>query len=454
MREKWIYLLLTIVVIIPIFSTGTKANNEAADATENLVFNGDFAGGTAGWETWNGEGGSSSFTVDNGTAEMNVTSIAGIHPEWGVPISWSTQLFQSGIQLEGGKTYQLSFRARATTERPIEVEYNGILGNLKQPFLITTEAATYTHEFTVFQDAPLKLIFLLGNVISGDAVTPNTPHSVFFDEVVIREIEEEDPETDREWRLVWSDEFDGTELDRTKWQYDTGNGFYSDGEWVPGWGNQELQYYSENNVRVEDGKLMIEAREETTTDEHGTYAYTSGKITTDGLFSQAYGKFEARIKLPAGQGYWPAFWMMPQDDVYGGWAASGEIDIMENRGSEQNSVGAAIHYGGPWPRNIHAGGTYVFPAGQSTTDFQVYSLEWEPGEIRWYVNGNLYTKITDWYSENGEYPAPFDQPFYLILNLAVGGWYGGNPDDTTIFPGQMVVDYVRVYEESQENGNR
>ncbi|MDQ0482500.1 cell wall-binding repeat-containing protein [Guptibacillus hwajinpoensis] len=256
-----------------------------------------------------------------------------------------------------------------------------------------------------------------------------------------------EPSAEQDWELVWNDEFEGTELDKSKWKYGIGNGFYSGDEWVYGWGNNESQYYAEDNVKLEDGKLIIEAREEAASDEHGSYDHTSGKIVTEYLFSQAYGKFEARMKLPEGQGYWPAFWMMPQDDVYGGWAASGEIDIMENRGSETNKVGAAIHYGDLWPKNSYSAGEYEFPEGQSTTDFNVYSVEWEPGEIRWYVNDELYTTQTEWYTANGEYPAPFDQEFYMILNLAVGGWYGGEPDETTGFPGQMEVDYVRVYED-------
>ncbi|GGF27856.1 hypothetical protein GCM10010954_28720 [Halobacillus andaensis] len=252
---------------------------------------------------------------------------------------------------------------------------------------------------------------------------------------------------DRDWELVWNDEFDGNELDTTKWKYDIGNGFYSGDEWVGGWGNEESQYYSEDNVKVEDGKLIIEAREEAASDEHGSYDYTSGKILTDELFSQAYGKFEANIKLPEGQGFWPAFWMMPQDDVYGTWAASGEIDIMENRGADTGSIGGAIHYGGEWPNNSYSANDYHFPEGQSTTDFNVYGVEWEPGEIRYYVNGELYQTLNEWNTPNGEYPAPFDQEFYMILNLAVGGWYGGEPDETTSFPSQMEVDYVRVYED-------
>ncbi|PRO66095.1 glycoside hydrolase family 16 protein [Alkalicoccus urumqiensis] len=250
------------------------------------------------------------------------------------------------------------------------------------------------------------------------------------------------------WQLTFEDNFDGTELDTDKWRIDIGNGFFDGDEYVEGWGNNEKQSYQEDNVRVEDGRLILEAREEQTSDEHGDYDYTSGKILTDEKFSQAYGRFEASMKLPEGQGFWPAFWMMPQDDVYGGWAASGEIDIMENRGSHTDEVGAAIHYGDLWPNNTYSEQSYDFPEGQSTTDFNEYAVEWEPGEIRWYVNDELYSTKTEWSTKYGEYPAPFDQEFYMILNLAIGGWYGGDPDETTGFPAQVEVEYVRAYEDA------
>ncbi|KIQ94573.1 Glucan endo-1,3-beta-glucosidase A1 precursor [Anoxybacillus thermarum] len=263
-------------------------------------------------------------------------------------------------------------------------------------------------------------------------------------------------QTNSEWNLVWEDEFDGDQLDTSKWNYDIGNGFTTDdGTYVSGWGNQELQFYQKENVSVKDGKLIIEARKESVSDDHGVYNYTSGKIHTKGKFSQKYGKFEAKIKLPEGKGYWPAFWMMPEKDVYGGWAASGEIDIMEAGGSNPTKIGGAIHYGSQWPNNTYTAKDYHFPDGQSITEFNTYTVEWEPGEIRWYVNGQLFQKLNNWYSinsMNGEkftYPAPFDQPFYLILNLAVGGWYDGEPDKNNVFPARMEVEYVKVYEKAE-----
>lgn len=261
-----------------------------------------------------------------------------------------------------------------------------------------------------------------------------------------------------DWTLVWSDEFLSEEIDSTKWTYDTGN-WLLDANGNPvtsGWGNNELQYYtdSEKNSFIRDGKLVIKANKEEVPveDQYGAYNYTSAKLKTKGLFAKKYGKFEARMKLPEGQGFWPAFWMMPENDVYGSWPTSGEIDIMESSGRDTKEIGGTVHFGEVYPNNTYTEEKYHFPEGEDTTGYHTYGIEWEPGEIRWYVDGQLYHKLNDWFSQGPNqadkysFPAPFDQEFYIILNLAIGGWYGGNPDETTNFPGEMVVDYVRAYE--------
>jgi beta-glucanase (GH16 family) len=261
-----------------------------------------------------------------------------------------------------------------------------------------------------------------------------------------------------DWTLVWSDEFITDEIDRDKWTYDIGNWIVDeDGNPVsPGWGNNELEYYTDSpeNSFIKDGKLVIKAKKEEKpiTDEFGSYDYSSAKLKTKGLFSKKYGKFEARMKLPEGQGFWPAFWMMPEDSVYGSWPTSGEIDIMENAGRDTGTIGGTIHYGEEYPNNTYTGEEYHFPEREDTTGYHTYGIEWEPGEIRWYVDGKLYQTLNNWFSKGTNqadrytFPAPFDQEFYMILNLAVGGWYGGDPDRTTPFPGEMEVDYVRAYE--------
>ncbi|HYT92697.1 MAG TPA: glycoside hydrolase family 16 protein [Gemmataceae bacterium] len=269
------------------------------------------------------------------------------------------------------------------------------------------------------------------------------------------------------WKLVWSDEFDGKEIDRTKWDFDIGNGFfnYDANTWISGWGNAELQYYTREaeNAFVKDGMLHLRAVKESL---HGC-GYTSARLKTrkrDGspLFSQKYGRFEFRAKLPTGKGVWPALWLLPQGDKYGTWAASGEIDVVEAKGQDPAKVLGTLHYGSRWPHNTHTSKTYDFPPGGSIADFHVYVLEWEPGKISWSVDGKVYATQTFWWSSSkldrgkgakpsqasdlNAWPAPFDQPFYLVMNVAVGGKFVGNPDQTTTFPVEMVVDYVRVYD--------
>jgi beta-glucanase (GH16 family) len=260
------------------------------------------------------------------------------------------------------------------------------------------------------------------------------------------------------WKLAWSDEFDGKELDPARWDFDIGNG-------SGGWGNAELQYYTREprNVFVKDGLLHIRALKESLQG----FGYTSARLKTrkkDGgpLFNQRYGWFEFRVKLPTGRGVWPALWMMPQEDKYGGWAASGEIDIMEARGQEPHKVLGTLHYGSRWPGNVHTSREYVLPGGGTIADFHVYALEWLPGEMRWFVDGRQYAAQSFWWSSSraegrkgvkptkeadlNPWPAPFDRPFYLIMNVAVGGRFLGPPDQTTVFPAEMVLDYVRVYD--------
>ena len=247
------------------------------------------------------------------------------------------------------------------------------------------------------------------------------------------------------WSLVWSDEFDGTTLDPANWTTDVGNGCPS----LCGWGNAELEYYRPQNVAVGGGNLVITAREES----YGGASFTSGKVHTRDKRSFRYGRIEMRAKLPAGGGLWPAFWMMPQDDAYGGWAASGEIDIME-AANAVTQVGGALHYGGSWPDNTSTSGSHTLGGASFADDWHVYAVEWEEDAIRWYVDGVLFMIRTSaqWYSDGapGNPRAPFDQPFYIILNLAVGGWYPGCTEPgciTADLPQQYLVDYVRVYED-------
>lgn len=238
------------------------------------------------------------------------------------------------------------------------------------------------------------------------------------------------------WKLVWSDEFNGTSIDTNYWTFETGNHH--------GWGNHELEYYTgrPENAYVSNGLLHIVARKEFT----NGFSYTSARMKTEGSFARKYGRFEFSAKFPTGQGYWPAFWLMPSDSPYGGWPACGEIDIVENRGNYPAVVQGTIHYANPRGGSVHSSGLYTFLQNDGVTNFHTYDLEWTTNSIQWFVDGKLYETQNHWSTVGAPYPAPFDQPFYIIMNLAVGGDYGGNPDTSTAFPGEIQVDYVRVYE--------
>lgn len=237
-----------------------------------------------------------------------------------------------------------------------------------------------------------------------------------------------------EWVMVWQDEFDGTEIDESKWSFEV-NG--------DGGGNSELQYYTDfpENAFIEEGHLVIQALEE----RYIGHEYTSARMRTLGKGDWQYGRFEIRAKLPTGQGLWPAIWMLPTEWRYGGWPSSGEIDIMELLGQEPDTVHGTIHYGGLGSHQ-YTGRPFILAKGDFVSEFHVFTLEWEETALRWYVDGELYQTQTVWNTKNHDYPAPFDQPFHLILNVAVGGNWPGSPDETTVFPQRMEVDYVRVYQ--------
>lgn len=250
------------------------------------------------------------------------------------------------------------------------------------------------------------------------------------------------------YNLLWNDEFDGTELDDSIWTRELRE---------PGWTNNELQEYtdSDENIFLRDGKLVLKAVK--TTDENGKDYYTSGKVNSQNKKDFLYGKVVARAKVPAGQGLWPAIWMMPQvEEHYGQWPKCGEIDIMEVLGNQTELAYSTIHYGEPHGEQQ---GTYTLEGTTFADDFHDYSVEWEPGEIRFYIDNNLILTANDWYTcvegeEFKPYPAPFDQTFFVQMNLAVGGNWPGNPDATTDFDkAEFEIDYVRVYQKDEYDTN-
>jgi beta-glucanase (GH16 family) len=242
-----------------------------------------------------------------------------------------------------------------------------------------------------------------------------------------------------QWVLAWSDEFnapDGSAPDPAKWSLQT-SGKVS---------NHELEYYTDRpqNVHIENGNLVITAIKETYTGPDATREYTSARLTSVG-FDQIYGRFEARIKIPRGQGMWPAFWLLGQNHSQVGWPQCGEIDIMENIGKEPSTVHATIHGPGYSGHVRGISEPYSLPSGAFADDYHVFAAEWEPAVVRFYVDGNLYSIVTPPNLPLGNQWVFADHPFKIILNLAVGGDWPGPPDDTTIFPQTMLVDYVRVY---------
>ncbi|MCR5255977.1 MAG: glycoside hydrolase family 16 protein [Acetatifactor sp.] len=260
--------------------------------------------------------------------------------------------------------------------------------------------------------------------------------------------------SDEGYELVWSDEFDGDTLDTTKWCAMHGNGRdYG----IEDWGNSEQEYYSADNITVEDGKLVITIKYEDMGGKH----FTSGRLRTmtdDGepLFATTYGRVEAKIRMTGTDGIWPAFWMLPVDSsIYGTWAASGELDIMEAMGRLHGKIGGTAHYGKIWPENVYSTADFNFPEGTDITDYHTYSMEWTPEFIKWYVDDQCYSTLQKWYAQGDKStvpyksPAPFDVPFYIILNVAVGGTFDpvGVPTERSL-PAGMEVDFVRVFQKT------
>jgi beta-glucanase (GH16 family) len=250
-----------------------------------------------------------------------------------------------------------------------------------------------------------------------------------------------EPKASSTWELVWADEFDHPGLpDPKRWAYDVGG---------DGWGNRELQFYTSGrreNARVENGHLIIEARRE----KWQGRDYTSARLVTRGKVDWLHGRFEIRARLPSGRGTWPAIWMLPAGNAYGdgGWPDNGEIDIMEHVGHDADMVHASIHTRA-YHHTIGTQKTARTKVPGARADFNVYAVEWTPQQIRAFVNDRQYFRFQNerLTNKNADYKVwPFDKPFYLILNLAVGGFWGGEKGvDPAIWPARMEVDYVRVY---------
>jgi len=240
--------------------------------------------------------------------------------------------------------------------------------------------------------------------------------------------------------LAWHDEFNGpagSAPDSTKWVLENGGN---------GWGNNELEYYTgrRENIRQEGGNLVIEAIREKYIGPDGIERdYTSARIKTQGRFSQEYGRFESRIRVPSGKGYWPAFWLLGDDISSTGWPICGELDIMEVGSFMPFKIYSSLHGPGYSGKNAVTS-VFTFPKGRAVEGFHDFAAEWEPRIIRFYVDGELYATKTPGDLPSGERWV-FDHPYFIVLNLAVGGNLPGTPDESTVFPQRMLVDYVRVF---------
>jgi beta-glucanase (GH16 family) len=373
---------------------------------------------------------------------QNLTYIAGIQyignqwitDKWNIwhEGTWKAIKFSElGTTLTANTWYYLELEFDMTTNSYISFKIQGgglnttldlkqAFQNAPSGFKIGGEARNWTPSYFVTTESE--------NLWS--TCTQVHENKVYYDDVTLEQIIL--PTPPKCYQLVWADEFSGSSLDLTKWTPIVGPG----GEVS---GNNELQYYTSrtNNIQVSNGSLKIIALSEN----YGGNAYTSGRMQTKNLGDWLYGRMEARIKLPVAKGMWPAFWMLPTDNIYGNWPRSGEIDIMELIGTYPSRAYGTIH--------THDNGvvktftsSYNLPSSTFANDFHVFATEWSPNEIKFYVDNALYATNTS----VSPYPWVFDKRFYLLLNLAIGGNWAGVPDGTTMFPQQMEVDYVRVYQ--------
>ncbi len=254
---------------------------------------------------------------------------------------------------------------------------------------------------------------------AGDLVIPTTGYST--------------PASYDGMELMWSDEFDGDALNMDNWKFEIGRG-------NNGWGNNELQYYREENTTVEDGFLVIEAKEEN----YNGADYTSSRLITQGKQSLRFGRIDIRAALPEGQGLWPALWMLGTKINAVGWPACGEIDIMELVGNQPDRVHGTVHYGNnPSTRQLDGASRALSSGAKFSEEFHVFSLIWENDKIQWLMDDVVYHEFTR--EEVGGFPYPFNDNFFVIFNVAVGGDWPGSPNSSTVFPQRMIVDYIRYF---------
>ena len=422
----------------------------------NAFENGNFDGDDSAWTTWIVDG---EIEVDLDYTEDGPTGGSGealriLASNWG-----NGGVYQE-LNLEEDKVYELSglFKGIGCDQNWMEIS---ILDYEPQPGVDigTNDIIVDQHFWHCGASAPWNWDTDFAHSCGSNAYMPASPPGVFtvpatgvyylliksggvvsdimFDNLNIEVIDDDPPNTG--WVLVWSDEFNESEIDESRWSYDIGTG-----DW--GWGNDEQQYYTSNsnNSFIENGHLVIRALLQN----YGGANYTSARMVTRDQGNWTYGRIEVRAKLPGGVGTWPAIWMLPTDWVYGGWPYSGEIDIMEHVGFDPNVIHGTAHtevYN--WWNGIPPPGSSIYLNG-ATSDFHNYILEWDEDYLKWYVDDMHYFTYAN--DQEGNYATwPFDQRFHLLLNIAIGGTWGGQQGiDDSIFPVRLEIDYVRVYEQS------
>ncbi len=407
------------------------------------------------WIFFTNNGAEASYSLEEEMIKVTPTNVDA--PSYGI------QLIQSPVLIENLSTYKVSITAKAEEARNITIKigatgHNQWKAYSEESISLTTELSTYDYEFTMNgqSDAEARFEIFLAEDISPvwfDHVSMERIGEeealVTEEELLSREKTEADEDLVEDWQLVWADEFDGPTINEDNWTIETGNGA---DRGIPGWGNNEMEYYtdSQDNVFIEDGNLIFQALEEektfTVDGTEYTTDYTSGKMVTSDKISMKYGKIEARVKLPSGQGIWPAFWLLGEDIGTVGWPTCGEIDILEYIGSDVETIHGTVH--GPVSSGPGINGHVELDTDLSE-DYHIFSIEWDEDEVEFYIDDILYHIVNkdEVILEYGPDEWVYDHPYYIILNLAVGGNWPGAPDETTTFPKQLAFDYIRIYED-------
>ncbi|OZM57392.1 hypothetical protein CIB95_07995 [Lottiidibacillus patelloidae] len=411
------------------------------------------------WIFYTNSGAEGIYELVGNVAKVTPTNIDS--PPYGI------QLIQSPITVEKLGVYKVSITAKTENERNITIKI-GATGNKGwkaygiKDITLTSNYETYEFEFTMYDETDTSSrfeIFFAQNEqpvwirnVSMEKIDEEEP-TITLEDLSNRVKTEIDEDKVEEWELVWADEFEGDTINLNYWTFEIGNGAEKG---IPGWGNNELEYYTDspNNAYIEDGHLIIQALKEVKNFSYDginyTTEYTSARMITQGKVNTTYGRIEARIKVPSGQGIWPAFWMLGEDIETVGWPQSGEIDILEYIGSNVTEIHGTVH--GPVTAGPGING-HIDMGIDLSKDFHVYAIEWDEDEVEFYIDDILYHIVNkdEVDLEYGPEEWVYDHDHFLILNLAVGGNWPGSPDETTIFPKQLIVDYIRMYKDVNQN---